>query len=180
MSPEKGVLTLLEAWRHLRPAAPDSVLVLVDAASHRPHPAVQAALSRLDPRSYRVFPAASQVVPFLHASDVVAFPTWLPETFGRVVLEAMSTGRPTVASRVGAVPELLRGSMERFLVEPRSAEQLARALGSVLDWRRDEPGLGAECAAWVERRFPFDAHVADLERIMTAHRGDRARVARRR
>jgi hypothetical protein len=28
------------------------------------------------------------------------------------------------------------------------------------------PGLGDECAEWVVRRFPFEAHVDELERIL--------------
>jgi glycosyltransferase involved in cell wall biosynthesis len=171
MTVEKGVGTLLSAWQRVRAAVPDALLVLVDSISgHRVVPDVQAELDRLDPASYRVFPAASDVVPFLHASDVVAFPTQLPEAFGRVVLEGMTSGRPVVASRIGAVPEVLSGEMARLLVTPRSPEELAGRLLAVLGWRRDEPGLGQACRDHVARRFPFDAHVAALEDVL-----DRAR-----
>ena len=105
-------------------------------------------------------------MPFLHACDVVAFPSLLPEAFGRVAVEGMATGRPVVASRVGAVPEILSGPMGRFLVEPGFVEELATRLAGLLDWRRDEPGLGDDCAEWVVRRFPFEAHVDGLERIL--------------
>jgi glycosyltransferase involved in cell wall biosynthesis len=168
MSEAKGVLTLLQAFRRVSEVDPGALLVLVDSNSQRPHAVVQAELHRSDPRSVRVFPIADDVVPFLHAADVVAFPTWLPESFGRVVIEGMATGRPVVASRVGAVPELLTGSMERLLVEPRSATELAAALLDVLDWRDREPGLGAACAAEVDRRFPAAAHVDQLESVLTA------------
>jgi glycosyltransferase involved in cell wall biosynthesis len=175
MTAEKGVVTLLEAWRRLWPTSGGAVLVLVDSTSERPDPVVAGALGRLDPGSYRVFPIASDVVPFLHACDVVAFPTLLPEAFGRVVIEGMATGRPAVASRVGAVPEILSGPMARFLVEPGCVEQLTEKLASLLDWRRREPGLGEECTGWVDRRFRFDAHVDQLEEILLRHRRRRAR-----
>jgi glycosyltransferase involved in cell wall biosynthesis len=180
MTVEKGVGTLLPAWQRVRELVPDAVLVLVDSLSgHRVVPDVQAELDRLDPASYRVFPATPDVVPFLHASDVVAFPTQLPESFGRVVLEGLASGRPVVASRVGAVPEVLSGELARFLVTPRSPAELAERLVAALDWRRTEPGLGRACSAFVEDHFPFDAHVTALEEVLHRHR-PRRRPDRRR
>ena len=159
----KGALTLLEAWPLVQAQQPDAYLVLVDSTSGDPDRTVMTALEGMPPGSVRRFPMTTDVLPFLHACDVVAFPTWLPETFGRVVLEGMSTGRPVVASRVGALPEVLSGAMARFLVEPRSAEALAAGLLDVLDWRDAEPDLGTRCTRWVEERFPFSAHVDGLE-----------------
>jgi glycosyltransferase involved in cell wall biosynthesis len=169
LSVPKGALTLFDAWRRVVDKEPEAYLVLVDSASQDPDPDVMAALGRLDPASVRLFPITTDVAPFLQACDVVAFPTWLPETFGRVVLEGMATGRPVVASRVGAVPEVLRGPMSRFLVEPRSAEQLAAALVGLLDWPSREPGLLEACARWVQEHFPFEAHVDGLESVLAEH-----------
>ena len=142
------------------------MLVLLDSSSTGPNAWLERELTRLDPATYRCFPITRDVVPFLHACDVVAFPSLLPEAFGRVAVEGMATGRPVMASRVGAVPEILSGPMSRFLVEPGSVEELATRLAGLLDWRRDEPGLGDECADWVTRRFPFEAHVDGLEGIL--------------
>jgi glycosyltransferase involved in cell wall biosynthesis len=179
MTVEKGVGTLLSAWQRVRELVPDALLVLVDSLSgHRVVPDVQVELDRLDPASYRVFPAASDVVPFLHASDVVAFPTQLPESFGRVVLEGLASGRPVVASRIGAVPEVSSGELARFLVTPRSPAELAERLVAALDWRRTEPGLGRACSAFVAEHFPFDAHVTALEEVLHRHRARRRPDAR--
>ncbi len=169
LSTAKGLSTLIEAWRAVSTARPDARLVLVDATSGRPEQAIIDDLDRLEPSSSQRFPVTGDVVPFLHAADVVAFPSWLPEAFGRVVLEGMATGRPVVASRVGGVPEILSGEMARFLVEPRSADALAASLLSVLDWREREPGLQFACAAWVEEHFPYSAHLTELENILQQH-----------
>ncbi len=108
----------------------------------------------------------ASVVPFLQAADVVIFPSLMPEAFGRVVIEAMSTGRPVIASCIGAVPEILDGPMARFLVEPGDAGELAAAMDSILDWRTTEPELAQLCADWVAVHFPYDAHVDQLERLL--------------
>jgi glycosyltransferase involved in cell wall biosynthesis len=172
MTEEKGIATLLTAWRAIVERRSGAVLVLVNAKSEQNlplQPALALALRDLDPSSYRIFPVRHDVVPFLHAADVVAFPTHLPETFGRVIIEGMATGRPVVSSRIGAVPEILSGPMSRFLVAPGSVPELATKLDSLLDWRHREPGLGLECSDWVEQRFPFSAHADGLESILHSH-----------
>ncbi len=170
LTAEKGVSDLLVAWSILKERGVEGTLVMVGPPPPAGDVAVRQALKTLDPRFYRTYPMTSDVVPFLHASDVVAFPTRLPETFGRVVVEGMATGRPVVASRVGAVPEVLSGPMAEFLVEPESPAAWADRLAPLLDWRTTRPSLGAECAEWVARRFPFAAHADAVERILLEHR----------
>jgi glycosyltransferase involved in cell wall biosynthesis len=56
-------------------------------------------------------------------------PSRSAETFGMAAAESMATGLPVVASRVGAIPELVD---ERSLVEPGDPAALAAAMGSVM------------------------------------------------
>ncbi|BDI21655.1 glycosyltransferase family 4 protein [Herbiconiux sp. L3-i23] len=162
---EKGVDTLVEAWR--RRSDPNAVLVLVGRAetdtSWLPE-----ALDRLPAGSWRMFDETRDIVPFLHAADVVVVPTPEHEAFGRVVLEGLASGRPVLASRVGGIPEILTGAMERFLVPPADAGALADALDATLDWRTQEPTLGADARRWVEERFPYDAHVDAVEAALSS------------
>jgi glycosyltransferase involved in cell wall biosynthesis len=164
----KGILTLLEAFSLLLRRRPDALLVLVGDTGPPGEADVSAALGAVPAGAMRVFPATCHVLPYLHAADVVSFPSWVEEAFGRVPIEAMATGRPVVASRVGAVPEVLSGYMAPFLVEPGDARALEEKLAALLDWRRHSPRLGAACAAWVARRFAFDHHVASVEAVLAA------------
>lgn len=50
------------------------------------------------------------------------------DSLGGVVLEAMAAGRPSVAARVGGVPELVRHGREGLLVAPKDPTALARAV----------------------------------------------------
>ncbi|HEX7049409.1 MAG TPA: glycosyltransferase family 4 protein [Longimicrobiales bacterium] len=75
----------------------------------------------------------------LAAFDIIAAPFRL-EAFGRVVVESMCAGKPVVAYRRGALPELVRDGREGLLVPPGDIAALADALRRlVLD-----PGLRAE------------------------------------
>jgi glycosyltransferase involved in cell wall biosynthesis len=62
------------------------------------------------------------------AADVVVNPARVPEGFGRVALEALEAGRPVVASRVGAIPEVLREGKDALLVGPDAPAELADAV----------------------------------------------------
>jgi glycosyltransferase involved in cell wall biosynthesis len=164
--PDKGVGVLLDAWRRLDLSRRPATLVLVGSPEPTADAAIAEKVKQVNPATLRWFPMQAGVVPFLHAADVVIFPSLMPEAFGRVVIEAMSTGRPVIASRAGAVPEILKGPMARFLVEPGDAGELAAAMDSLLDWRTTEPELAQLCADWVAVHFPYDVHVDQLERLL--------------
>jgi len=173
LSAEKGVVTLIEAWRAL--ALPPERGVLVLAGPTPVDPEVAAALATLPEGSHRLLDARRDVVPLLHAADLVVMASQLPEAFGRVLIESMSTARPVVGTAVGGVPEVLSGEFARLLVRPGDAGELAERIGSVLDWRTDDPGLGERCRRSVEQRFPYDEHVDALEAVLLAHRRRRRR-----
>lgn len=66
------------------------------------------------------------------SSDVVLLPS-LSENFPVVALEAMSSGKPVVASKVGGIPELLSNNQDGILVSPGNVEQLVEALLQLLE-----------------------------------------------
>ncbi len=61
------------------------------------------------------------------------------ETFGLVIVEALACGRPVIAARAGAVPELVDGEVG-LLVEPDDAQSFADSIAALYD--RDISALG--------------------------------------
>ncbi len=116
-------------------------------------------------------PMRTDVVTPLHAADVVVVPSVWDEPFGRTVIEAMSTGRPVIASAVGGIPEVLTGDFARFLVPPGDVTALRTKLGEVLDWRRREPALAAACTQHVARNFSMRAMVDAIDDRLVAAAG---------
>ena len=121
------------------------------------------------PGNVRWLPMRRDVLPPLHAADVVVLPAQWQEPFGRVVIEGMATGRPVVASRVGGVPEILTGEFADLLVEPGDPTALTAKLESLRHWRTDDPALAGRCTAHVLDHFSLATSVDRIEEmLMTA------------
>jgi glycosyltransferase involved in cell wall biosynthesis len=61
-------------------------------------------------------------------SLIAIVPSLWPEPFGIVIIEAMASGRPVIASRVGGIPEIFRDGHEGLLVKPGDAHELRQAM----------------------------------------------------
>lgn len=92
----------------------------------------------------------------LAACDLVVLPS-REENFPYAVLEAFAMARPVIATRVGGVPELVRGGANGWSVPPEDAEALAAAIEAVLD----SPQEAAAMAAAGRRTVEVDFHVRE-------------------
>ncbi|MCC7369759.1 MAG: glycosyltransferase family 4 protein [Chloroflexi bacterium] len=85
------------------------------------------------------------------------------EGYGMVLAEALAAGLPIVATRVGAVPEVVRGGQEAELVQPGDVGALARAIERLArspDERHRRAALARERAAslptWSDSILAFE------------------------
>jgi glycosyltransferase involved in cell wall biosynthesis len=117
-------------------------------------------------------PHVADVRSELGRADLLVLPSISPESFGRVLIEAMASGIPVVASRVGGIPEVLAPDFEEMLVEPNDSTALASAVMRLLDWRTERPELGLLCRQYVVERFGqarmIDELVATFEDVVSS------------
>ena len=144
--PEKGLRELLEATAMLSQAHPRVELALIGDGPLR---------DELDQSARRIagvpvhLPGAmdaSMVARWMAASDLVTLPSY-SEGHPNVLVEALASGRPVVATHVGGIPEVVDASCG-VLVAPRDVHALSVALGQVMDRRWDPDALA--------RRFSRD------------------------
>lgn len=79
-------------------------------------------------------------------ADVVVCASDLPETFGRVIVEAQAMGKPVIATDHGGARETLLAGQTGWLVPPADAASIAAALQQACDLDRDLRLAVAEAA----------------------------------
>jgi sugar transferase (PEP-CTERM/EpsH1 system associated) len=111
------------------------------------------------------FLGAVRDVPGLLAGAGLFVLSSLSEGMSLTLLEAMASGLPVVATRVGGNPEVVADGLTGLLVPPADPPALAAAL--VRLWRDPAAGhrMGREGRARAERHFDVRAMVASYERM---------------
>jgi glycosyltransferase involved in cell wall biosynthesis len=117
----KGGPVLLEAFRRLRASFPDVRLTIVGCSPDIHEQGVEV-VGRVP---------LQDVARYYRSASMFCLPT-LNEPFGLVILEAFSFGLPVVASRIGAIPEIVADGKSGYLVRPQDSGELAHALGLLL------------------------------------------------
>ena len=88
-------------------------------------------------------------------SDLFVLPSFT-ESFPLTILEAMASGLPVIASKVGGVPEIIDHNKNGLLVEPGNSEQLAESILRVLKDKKLSKKLSKNARDRVKKNFTLD------------------------
>jgi glycosyltransferase involved in cell wall biosynthesis len=157
----KGVRELLAAARGI----PEARFTLVGPEEPSFTATIADDLRALGDR-VRVLPVQprEEIFRLYREADIFALPTWR-EGFPNVVIEAMASGLPVVATPVGAIPEALEDGRSGLLVPVRDAVALETALRGLVESPARRAELGARARERVEAVFGFERVVARLDAI---------------
>ncbi|MCP5172683.1 MAG: TIGR03088 family PEP-CTERM/XrtA system glycosyltransferase [Pseudomonadales bacterium] len=95
----------------------------------------------------------------LQQMDIFVLPS-LAEGVSNTVLEAMATGLPVIATRVGGNPELVEEDVNGLLVDVDDSQQLAKALLKLIEQPELRQGLGQQGLKKVSETFNWQKTVA--------------------
>ncbi len=162
----KGLEFLLEALAILRRSGKDLNLVTVghgSALAKLRGLALRLGVSdAVEFRGYVTDHDDTQLPPIYSETDIFVLPS-LREGFGFVLLEAMASGIPIVASDVSAIPEVIGNS--GILVPPRDAKALANALGALIDDPTMRAELGEAGRRRAEAHFTWDRVIPQVVQV---------------
>ncbi len=189
VSPEKGLHTLLDAHKRVVERNPDVQLSIVGPNAPTPERFIVAlsdepnvsALSSLYKRSYMAhledqvkdheltkveFTGSisyQEVNGYYQKADLFVCPSF-SDAFPLTVLEAMASGLPVVASRVGGVPEAVVDEDTGLLVESDDPEALANAISRVLEDSEMRESMRVASLERAKELFSWDKIAEDLRR----------------
>ena len=98
-------------------------------------------------------------------ADIVAVPSRLPESLGRVAIEAMAYGRPPLVSAIGGLREIVEDGVTGWQVPPGQAGPLGARLAEIIAHPEGWRGYGAAARARFEDMFgkaPAAAAIAEV------------------
>ncbi len=156
LSPEKGITTLLNAWAELHEKIP--LRVIGDGPCREM--VEQAAASDLRITAFGYLPL-EQVYEQLRDATCLVMPSVWYETFGRTIIEAYAAGTPVIASRMGAMQELVIHRESGLLFEPGSPTALARAVSDLLR-RTDLAAMRARARREFDEKFTAEQNYHQL------------------
>jgi phosphatidylinositol alpha-mannosyltransferase len=177
MEPRKGLPTLLEAYALLRRRRADARLVVIGDGPMRWAYERRCEADGVPDVSF-LGHVDGRVLPRIYASaDLFCAPATGGESFGIVLLEAMATGVPVLASAIPGFSYVVHAGREGLLVRPGEPEAWAHTLDALLDdpeRRRSMGRRGIETAQGYDWRVVVDGI---LEVYAQARERARARLA---
>ena len=144
LSPEKGIEMMLSAWTRL-----SGRLKLKIVGDGPLAPMVREAAARSPHVEWLGYRKPEETLAVVGGASCLVMPSIWYETFGRTIIEAYATGTPVVASRFGAMAELVDDGRTGRLFEVGNADDLAAQVGRLLD----DPRLLADMRQEVRREF---------------------------
>lgn len=160
----KGQAVVVEAMETVAREFPDVVCLLIghhsagDTAYMRQIEARIAAAGLQ--RHVLVTGYRANVADYVAALELLIHASILPEPFGRVLLEGMALRKPLVASRGGAVPEIVDDGVTGLLFEPGNAHDLAGKLLRLLESPTESRAMGQAGYERLRTQFGIDVNAA--------------------
>jgi len=164
----KGVHVLLDAM------ASSGDAVRLDVVGDGPERAALEARARSSGIAHRVrfhgLVPADALASHFDACDALVLPAIVDakgdtEGLGVVLIEALSRGRPVIASAVGGIPDVVRDGETGLLVPPGDAPALARAIDALASDPARAQALAEAGQRHVEREFSWPTIVERLTAV---------------
>ena len=165
---DKGVDVLLEAWAQVIRQIRGVSLVVVGGGDQVAYAAQAQVLNIADRVVFAGYQA--DVRPWLKEAALLVLPS-RREGAGYVLIEAMATGLPVVASALESIAEYVKDGKTGLLVPPADAAALAAAILKVLKNRDLGQRMGAAGLQRVRNVFSLATTVQRLEGLFEPQQG---------
>lgn len=118
--------------------------------------------------------ARSDIADIMRGLSIFVLPSH-SEATPVVILEAMATALPVVASRVGGIPQVVLDQQTGLLADPANVASFVDAISTYISNPRLRKEHGAAGRAHIEKSYSVDAMAAGYDALYTRHMGRKSR-----
>jgi glycosyltransferase involved in cell wall biosynthesis len=156
LSPEKGIQTLLEAWANV-----DYPLLIIGDGPQRD------ALDVIKSPNIKYLGqlAKHDVSAAMSTAQMIIIPSLWYEGFPMVLIEALSHGLPVVASRIGALAEIVQDRVTGCLFSPGDSDELATVVNDLLRQPQNLIEYGIAARKLYESKYTPERNIVELTSI---------------
>ena len=133
MEPRKGLIHLLRAFRRLQLDGVRARLLIVGTGPGEREARRYVLTRQLEDVEFLGRVPEAQKAQLFKTADIYVSPATGRESFGIVLLEAMSAGAPIICSDIHGYRGVVRRERDGILVEPGNADALAAAIRRLID-----------------------------------------------
>lgn len=152
--PIKGIPYLLQALAQLKQKRQDFILDVVgDGPDREEYEKLAKELKLNNVVKFHGLKTKLEIAEFMRNSNFFVLPS-LWETLSCVLIEAMASGLPIIASNVGGIPEILNKDIG-ILVKPKDIDELIKAVDYMLDYYQDYSS--DKISQYAKERFSYES-----------------------
>lgn len=153
----KGVEKLIEAFAIISPKNPAAKLVLIGRGNLEKYYYKLAVKKKIDKQLQIINTATDDdLAAWYRRAYVSVLPsTNKSEAFGLVLLEAMSSATPVIATNLPGVRNVFKNKEHGFLIKPNDEEALATKLDYLLNNQSQAQAMGRAARQFIEERYSW-------------------------
>ena len=161
---DKGFSQYVESASEIRSRYPDVEFILVGDFDfpHPNHVQREEVMKYHDAGIINYLGYQKDIYPIIKSVDCIVHPTYYPEGLSRVLMEAISMGKPVITTNISGCRETIKNNENGFLIPPRDTEALTDALDRFIKLSSSERNMmGERGRKYAEERFDIK-HVISL------------------
>ncbi len=157
LTPRKGHFFFIEALARLKKSNfPFRALIVGEAEKEKFLRQLKEKVKKENLENEIIFTGRRNDIPqILSILDLLVFPSVEPESFGRVVVEALALGKPVVATNLGGIKDIIEDEINGRLVAPDDVLSLVEAISWMLEHKEEAQLLSQRGKDKVLKEFNF-------------------------
>ncbi|MBN2244685.1 MAG: glycosyltransferase family 4 protein [Candidatus Aminicenantes bacterium] len=165
--PEKGQSKVVEAFAQLKNHFPALKLLMVGEIKDKKYfLGIEKRKNELSLNEDVIFTGRlDNILDVIRTMDILIVASRI-ESFGRVIIEAMSVNTPVVAVRSGGIPEIIEDGTNGFLVPSDDPMDMISVIRPLLESRKKTAAAVLSAKSAVEKRFDINIQVNKITSLI--------------